>query len=101
MKKSLLIAAGLLASGLLVSTAGAAPLGGLGTSSPSTDSGLVQKVDGSHRACTRDSRGWHYHSRFRDRRISCRPRSPGRLWMWHTEGGRSGWWHRNEKRWHD
>jgi hypothetical protein len=101
MKKSLLVAAGLLASGLLASTAGAAPLGGLGTSGASTDSGLVQKVTGTHRACAHDSRGWHYHSRFIHRRISCRPARPGALWIWRSEGGRVGWWHPRERRWHE
>jgi hypothetical protein len=35
-----------------------------------------------------------------DRRNGCRPVRPGRDWGWHTEGGRSGWWHRRDHRWH-
>jgi hypothetical protein len=49
--------------------------------------------------CIRDDRGWHrmHHNR----RVTCRPVRPSREWGWHTEGGRSGWWHQKERRWHD
>ena len=101
MKKSILVAAGLLSTGLLATAASAAPLGGIGGSAaPATESGIVL-IHGSHRVCERGPAGWHYHSRIRDRRISCRPPSPGRLWIWRSEGGKTGWWHRNERRWHD
>lgn len=49
--------------------------------------------------CTRDDRGWHRMNGHR--RVTCRPARPGRDWGWHSEGGRSGWWHRREHRWHD
>ena len=49
--------------------------------------------------CIRDDRGWHYMRG--DRRNTCRPVRPSREWGWHTEGGRSGWWHMKEHRWHD
>ena len=49
--------------------------------------------------CSRDDRGWHQMRG--DRRVVCRPARPGREWGWHTEGGRSGWWHRREHRWND
>ena len=50
--------------------------------------------------CVRDERGWH-HMRG-DRRVSCRPARPhGREWNWHNDGGRYGWWHRRDRRWHD
>lgn len=49
--------------------------------------------------CIRDDRGWHYLRG--DRRVVCRPARPSRDWGWHTEGGRSGWWHIREHRWHD
>ncbi len=102
MKKSVLVAAGLLTAGLFAASAvSAAPLGGIAPGSSAVETDLVQKVHGSHRACESGPAGWHYHSRFRDRRIACRPTSPGRLWIWRSEGGRVGWWHRNEKRWHN
>ncbi len=102
MKKSLLIAAGMIGAGVFAATAAnAAPLGGIGgATAPAADSGIVL-VHGSHRACSVGPAGWHYHSRFRDRRIACRPPSPGRLFIWRSEGGRQGWWHRNERRWHN
>jgi hypothetical protein len=103
MKKSLVIAAGLLASGLFAATASAAPLGGLGSNGAVDDAGLVQMVhDGNtHRVCERSARGWHYHNRSGGY-VSCRPRRPGLLyWTWRNEGGRSGWWHRRDRRWHD
>jgi hypothetical protein len=50
--------------------------------------------------CSRDDRGWHYMRG--SRRVTCRPAHPGgRFWAWRCEGPRCGWWHRNERRWHD
>lgn len=50
--------------------------------------------------CTRDPQGWFYMRG--NHRVSCRPVRPsGSAWVWHTEGGRSGWWHRKEHRWND
>ena len=49
--------------------------------------------------CTRDDRGWHRMNR--DKRVSCRPVRPGREYSWRSEGGRSGWWHKKNHRWHD
>ena len=103
MKKAILVAAGLLSTGLLATAASAAPLGGIGGTTGPSDSGIVQKIhDGNtHRACLLGPGGWHYHTRFTHRRVSCRPVSPGKLWIWRSEGGKTGWWHRNERRWHD
>ena len=50
--------------------------------------------------CTRDDRGWRYMRG--DRRVTCRPARPrGAEWIWRSEGGRSGWWHRRDNRWND
>jgi hypothetical protein len=50
--------------------------------------------------CTRDDRGWHYMRG--QRRVTCRPVRPrGAAWGWRCEGPRCGWWHRNNRRWHD
>ncbi len=102
MKMSVIAAAGLLASGLFAaSAASAAPLGGIAAGGNTANSGLVQQIHGTHRVCERGPAGWHYHTRLTHRRIACRPASPGRLWIWRSEGGRHGWWHRHERRWHD
>ena len=100
MKKTLLIAAGVLATGFAVSTASAAPLGSLTVTTDTAP--LVELVHNGnvHRACELGQRGWHYHNRLGDR-FDCRPRRPGfRYWEWRTEGGRSGWWHSRERRWY-
>lgn len=57
---------------------------------------MIQIAD---RHCDRDDRGWH--TMRGDHRMSCRPSRPSRDWIWHIEGGRSGWWHRREHRWND
>jgi hypothetical protein len=50
--------------------------------------------------CVRDTTGWHYMRG--TRRVVCRPVKPkGAHWAWHTEGGRSGWWHSKNRRWND
>jgi hypothetical protein len=53
--------------------------------------------------CRRDERGWHYLRG--ERRVTCRPARPteggAHLWGWRCEGPRCGWWHQNERRWHD
>jgi hypothetical protein len=50
--------------------------------------------------CGRDDRGWHYMRG--QRRVTCRPARPrGALWGWRCEGPRCGWWHRQNRRWHD
>lgn len=85
----------LLAGGCLATTASAAPLG---ARSPVEDQALISKV--ATYVCTRDDRGWHYMRG--NRRMVCRPARPrGAFWGWKCEGPRCGWWHRNERRWHD
>ena len=102
MKRSVLAAAGLLASGFIAtSAASAAPLGGIASGGNTVDSSLVLQIHGTHRVCERGPAGWHYHTRFTHRRVACRSPSPGRLWIWRSEGGRTGWWHPRERRWHD
>ena len=102
MKTSLLFVAGVLATGLISTTAGAAPLGTFAKNAITSDAPLIELVHNGngHRACELGQRGWHYHNRRGDR-IECRPVRPGyRYWVWRSEGGRSGWWHSNERRWH-
>lgn len=101
MHKSLLAAVGLIGAAMITTTASAAPLGGLAAGA-SADAGIVHQIhDGNvHRSCQRGPGGWHYHSRWRGR-VACRPVSPGKLWIWRSEGSRVGWWHPRERRWHD
>ena len=100
MKNAMLGAAGLATAGLLaVSTASAAPLGGVAGGGAVADTSLVEKVHDFHRACVLGPRGWHYHSRLYGR-VVCRPPIPGRYWIWRSEGGRTGWWHPRERRWY-
>ena len=70
------------------------------TSAPKSDDILVTGV--ATYVCARDDRGWHYMRG--DRRTTCRPARPSegaRFYGWRCEGPRCGWWHRNERRWHD
>ena len=92
--KRTLIACGFLALAASGSNAGAAPLG------TEKLNGLQTFTEKVAMVCIRDDRGWHYMRG--SRRIVCRPARPsGRLWGWRCEGPRCGWWHRNERRWHD
>jgi len=60
--------------------------------------GLIDKT--ATYVCIRDDRGWHYMRG--TRRVVCRPARPqGAFWGWKCEGPRCGWWHRNDRRWHD
>lgn len=95
----------IMAGGLFVLLAGvgsaqAAPAGGmLKPLSGATEVGIV-KVHGVHRSCELGPRGWH-RSLPSGRRVECRPARPkGWFWIWRSEGGRHGWYHRKEKRWH-
>lgn len=81
----------------LATSAGAAPIGhhGLGAE-PAAATKVATYV------CVRDDRGWHYMRG--NRRVVCRPAVPdggARVWGWHCEGRRCGWWHRREHRWND
>lgn len=79
--------------------ANAAPVSGLGTA-PAVKDGALIKVHGVHRSCELGKYGWH-RSPPGGGRIECRPHRPrGEFWIWRSEGGRHGWWHRHEKRWH-
>jgi hypothetical protein len=65
---------------------------------PATNEALISKV--ADYVCIRDERGWH-HMRG-TRRVVCKPVRPrGAFWGWRCEGPRCGWWHRNDRRWHD
>jgi hypothetical protein len=80
----------------LASSAGAAPA--MNNGQAVLDESLLTPV--ARYVCTRDDRGWHYMRG--DRRIVCRPARPrGSYWIWRSEGGRTGWWHRRENRWYD
>ncbi len=93
------VAGGLLATGLFASAAGAAPLGNFSKDAAPSADPLVQLVHNVHRACSVGPNGWHFHTR-RGVRVACRPVRPGRYWTWRSEGGRNGWWHSRERRWH-
>ncbi len=59
---------------------------------------LVQTVQGYQRNCGWTNNGWFYQHR--GSRMACRPRNPGRGYVWHREGQRYGWYHAAQKRWH-
>ena len=105
MKKSLIVAAGLMAAvlsaPLTVSSASAAPLGGIsGGAAGVSQDGIVEQVQYAYtRVCTFGPRGWFVRN-YRGEIISCRPRRPlGFGWGWREEGGRSGWYHSRDRRW--
>jgi hypothetical protein len=96
MKTICAIGAVLVGACISATVTAAAPIGGAigGRSSE----GLVTKT--ATYVCTRDDRGWHYMRG--ERRVTCRPVRPkGAFWGWRCEGPRCGWWHRNDRRWHD
>jgi hypothetical protein len=99
MKKTLFIAATFLAA-VLASSANAAPLGGVIGGGVSDDS-IVEKAQHAYGyVCSYGPRGWYSRTR-RGELVSCRPRRPlGFGWSWYTEGGRSGWYHSRDRRWH-
>jgi hypothetical protein len=100
MKKSLIIAAGLLAAALSSTSASALPLGGIAPGVTAEPSLVVQVHNGFHRSCERGERGWHYNTP-REGRVECRPRRPvGFGWGWREEGGRRGWYQERNRRWH-
>jgi hypothetical protein len=101
MKKALLLAAGIIATGLIATTANAAPLGSLASNAATVDTapGVILVHNGDHRSCELGRRGWHYNDR-RGNRVECRPRRPGfRYWEWKSEGNRTGWYHSRDRRW--
>ena len=99
MKAIVAIASGLLVTGLLASTASAAPISSMPSKTIYSEAPLVELVNGDHRACRSGPNGWHYHTR-RGVRVACRPARPGfRYWTWRSEGNRSGWWHSRDRRW--
>ena len=97
MKTISAIGALLVGACISATVAAAAPIGGAAGGRPN-EQGLVTKA--ATYVCTRDDRGWHYMRG--ERRVTCRPVRPrGALWGWRCEGPRCGWWHRNDRRWHD
>jgi hypothetical protein len=100
MKKSLIVAASLMAA-VVSSSANAAPFGGVPAAPVAQDSGLVETVQYAYsRVCSYGPRGWFYRN-YRGEIISCRPRRPiGFGYSWREEGGRSGWYHGRDRRWH-
>ena len=81
----------------VATTAQASPLIGVSAAKPAIDNTLSSRVTFR---CTRDDDGWRYMRG--DRRVDCRPNRPrGAYWGWRSEGGRSGWWHSRNNRWHD
>jgi hypothetical protein len=100
MKKSLIIAAGLLAAALSSTSASAAPLGGIVSGATPEDSLVVQVHNGFHSSCQLGQRGWHYNTP-RSGRVECRPRRPvGFGWSWREDSGRRGWYSERQRRWH-
>lgn len=78
--------------------AAAAPAGGITLGGQQT-APAVELVHGNHRDCRLGPGGrWHYHWRGEWHACGRRPSGP---WIWHFEGGRWGWWHPRERRWHE
>jgi hypothetical protein len=100
LKTSLIVAAALLAA-VVASPASAAPLGGVAGATVKTDGSLVEQAQHAYgRACSYGPRGWFYRN-YRGEIISCRPRRPvGFGYEWREFGGRSGWYHGRDRRWH-
>ncbi|MEZ5852471.1 MAG: hypothetical protein R3D68_17705 [Hyphomicrobiaceae bacterium] len=95
------LAANVLALAVLVPAAHALPkvaAGDLG----STSENLVEQVQAGwkyHRSCVWLGNGWGY--RHRGKVIVCRPHRPrGGHWVWHSEGGRQGWYDQRRRSWH-
>jgi hypothetical protein len=99
LKTSLIVAAGLLAA-VVAAPASAAPLGGV-AGAVTTDGSLVEKTQHAYgRVCSYGPRGWFLRN-YRGEIISCRPRRPvGFGYEWREFGGRSGWYHGRDRRWH-
>jgi hypothetical protein len=103
MKKMIATAAGVAATVLLAAgSASAAPLGNIAIDTADVGGSAVQLIhNGNHASCQLGQRGWHFNDR-RGNRIDCRPPRPRGdyiYWNWRTEGGRSGWYHRRDRRW--
>ena len=99
MKKLSMLAGAMFAIGMFAVPANAAPLPGPGTAPESAS--LVEQAQGwrYHRSCVWVNGGWHYGSP--GKYLVCRPHRPsGRGWVWHSEGGRHGWYHQQRKDWH-
>jgi hypothetical protein len=96
--KSLFVAAlGLCGASSLSGPAAASGFSGVGGASVSF---VTTVIPIASIRCIRDENGWRYMRG--DRRIDCRPNRPhGEFWGWRTDGGRSGWWHGRDNRWHD
>ena len=91
---------GLLASALAIVVTGSPATAGL-SAAYSRDAGgrsLVETVQSYHRDCGWKSNGWFYQRGGAN--VACRPKNPGRGYVWHREGERFGWYHRGDKRWH-
>jgi hypothetical protein len=101
MKKSLIVAASLMAAVVSASSVSAAPFSGVPAASAAQDNVLVEQVQYAYsRVCSYGPRGWFVRN-YRGEIISCRPRRPiGFGWGWREEGGRSGWYQERNRRWH-
>ena len=92
---------------VLTASAIAILAGFAGSASASPLGGSLDRLQGENLTtrvvtyvCIRDDSGWH-HMRGA-RRITCRPARPrGAFWGWRCEGPRCGWWHRDNRRWHE
>jgi hypothetical protein len=91
---------------LLSSPINAAPLGGLAQEPVATNSSpIVERVhdrpfhSGYTRVCNDGPRGWMLRNH-RGQLIACRPHRLNDFgWSWREEGGRSGWYHRQDRVW--
>jgi hypothetical protein len=101
MKKSLFVAASLMAAVVSASSVSAAPFSGVPAAPAAQDNALVEQVQYAYsRVCSYGQRGWFYRN-YRGEIISCRPRRPiGFGYTWREFEGRSGWYHGRDRRWH-
>ncbi len=93
------LAANALALGILMPAAQALPKVA-GSDLGATGHGLVEQVQWRyHRSCVWLGNGWGY--RHRGKVVVCRPHRPrGRHWVWHSQGGRHGWYDSRRRAWH-
>ena len=90
--RKLLSTAFILASGLALTPASAAPIGVNAQQLPASNV-LQVRAD-----CSWVNGGWFYRNGARF--VVCRPDSPGRGYRWHREGNRFGWYNSSRREFH-
>ena len=96
MKMNVMLPTALLAIGMAIPSATAAPLSSAPNLAAET---AIEKAQAFHRDCRLVDNKWTY--RKGDKALVCRPHRPeGSGWSWRREGPRVGWYHAGRKNWH-